>query len=575
MRVYECDHNLPPLPVPELHDTCENLKALTKPLIEKKEWETLGTELESFLQKDGLQLQSCLKQWQDDQKGNASWLRPIWDDSYLSYRDRLPINMNYTFELIKERWGDLALPKLLHGLCRTLDQLRTENLPTEKIRDTPISMDTLSYMIYTRIPTAKRDVLHHLVLAAPYTAAVVCRGYWYLLALTDDQGEALAPEVIQKALDNIRQTAPQAPNPASPGILTCAPRDEAASLRGTLQENLRNRIYLQQLEDAVCVICLDEERNAEGFMQELVLGTPENRWFDKSLQFICNGSDLGVSIEHSGCDAGIWIYLLTLVDDYACNQISEDLDSSQNAYVNRLNFYISDKLAEQLQQTAQDYLSAASVITVSEKKLANISRAKIKSVNCRPDALVQALYQAAYYKLTGRFRSTYEAVSTRAFYQGRTECVRPCTEAAADFARTFVDKSADSETILEKFHNAEKAHMDQIKRCQSGLGAERHMTGLMAMHQMFRPEESGLPSVFETTGYKTLTYSALSTSSTTAPYIQYFGFGPVVTDGIGVGYGLKSDALHLSISAYRDSTIDPAEFIDTIEKLADEFFALF
>lgn len=574
MRVFECDHYLPQLPVPELPDTCQNLKELTKPLIEKSEWESLCAELNSFQQEEGSRLQDLLLQWKSEQEGNASWLRPIWDDSYLSYRDRLPINMNYTFQLLKERWGGLATAKLLRGLCCILDKIRVEDLPTEKIRETPLSMDTLSYMIYTRIPELQRDLLYHLPLTGPYTAAVVCRGQWFLLSLTDSRSNILAPEAIQKSLDNIRQNAQPLPDLAPMGALTCAPRAEAAMIRSRLQEHPLNRISLQQLENAVCVVCLDETA-PDSFVQELILGRPANRWYDKSLQIICDGSNLGLSIEHSGCDGGIWVYLLSLVDDCIMQDSSAAPEPITEAYVRPLRWHLSTETAGLLNQVLADYQTAAAGITASEKRISCLSRSNIKTVNCRPDALAHALYQAAYYKLTGRFRSTYEAAATRAYYQGRTECVRPCTEAAADFALALTEKTDSPEVILEKYRRSEQAHMAQISRCQQGLGAERHMSGLAAMYRMFYDENSTMPAVFSSIGYQTLGHSAVSTSSTTASYIDYFGFGPVVTDGIGIGYGIKNDALHIAVSAYPDSTIKPEEFLNTLETLAKEFFELF
>lgn len=573
MSIYDYDRLLPPLPIPELADTCENLKEMTKPLLDTKEWTDMCAAAESFQHKDGKALQRYLLQWKAEQEGNSSWLRPVWDDNYLSFRDRLPINMNYTFQLKKDRWGNSALPKLLHGLCHILNGMRTETLPAEKLRETPLSMEALSHMIYTRIPDTVRDTLYYPPLSASYTAAVVCRGYWFLLSLTDVLGDIHSPEALQRGLDKIRQEAEQMPETADIGALTCAPRTEAADLRRLLQSSAVNRINLQSLENSVCVICLDET-NSESFMRELIIGSPANRWFDKSIQFICNDTELGINFEHSGCDAGIWVYLLSLIDEYAVNQITPEQTHNCTADMRPLRFHIAVDIADQLKRISRNYAELSRRITVGEKKLETLSRSTIKKINCRPDAVVQILYQAAYYKLTGCFRSTYEAVSTRAFFQGRTECVRPCTAEAADFARSFVEKNADNAAVLEKYRLAEQAHMVQIKRCQSGLGAERHMTGLMFMHVMNSAGAAAPPDIFETQGYKTLKHDILSTSSTTAPFIDFFGFGPVVWEGLGIGYGIKSDALHIAVSAYEGSGIKPQEFINTLDELGREFCTL-
>lgn len=573
MSVFDFDHTLPALPIPEIADTCENLKAVTRPLLDEKEWQLMCAAVDSFAQNEGPVLQTKLQQWKAGCRANSSWLRPFWDDNYLSFRDRLPINMNYTFQLTKERWGKDALPRLLHGLCQITAKMDSGDLPPEMIRETPLSMETLTHMIYTRIPDDHRDVLYYPPLSAPGSAAVVCRGHWFLLALTDQQGAVLAPTAIARGLEQIRADAAAAPAAAGVGTLTCAPRAEAASLRRLLQENLTNRLNLEAIENALCVVCLDEYSD-NSFVRQLIIGDPLNRWFDKSLQFISDSRNLGVSIEHAGCDAGIWIYLLNQIDRYILDKDFDKEAADQTPYIRPLEWQLNTPGVARLEQAAADYSSCAENISVAEKKLSSLSRNRVKSVKCSPDAVVQALYQAAYYKVTGRFRSTYEAVSTRMFHQGRTECVRPCTEASADFAKALVEKSAPTAALLEKFRLSEQAHKEQIKRCQSGLGPERHISGLIAM-QLLDGADQPLPPLFETVGYQTLKHDAHCTSSTAAPYIDFFGFGPVVADGIGIGYGLQAEALHISVSAYQDSRIAPEEYINALDELAEQFFSLF
>lgn len=573
MSVFQYDHTLPVLPIPELADTCANLKEMTKPLVDHEAWEATCAAVDSFQQETGFRLQEQLLDWKSEKSGNASWLRPIWDDVYLAYRDRLPVNMNYTFQLIPERWGEQPLSKMLHAMCNILNRMRTEDLPVEKIKETPLSMEALSHMIYTRIPDTRRDTLYYLPLSAPYTASVVCKGHWFLLSLTDNEGNILPINAIQKALDGICADAKTLPEAAGVGALTGAKRAEAANLRRELQKNPLNRMNLENIENSICVVCLDD-MDKNGFVHNLTLGNPANRWFDKSLEILFDGQNLGVNIDHTGCDAGMWIYLLSLMDEYILNPDSIKINSDAAAHIRHLRWHITSEFTNQIANAKQEYLDLVSKISVTEKKLDVFSRTRLKELKCRPDATAQLLYQAAYYKLTGRFRSTYEAVSVRAFYQGRTECVRPCTSAAADFAKSLVDGTADNASLIEKFRVAEQAHMDQIGRCQKGLGPERHISGLLTMHAMYADTEA-LPTVFDTEGFKALKHDAVSTSSTTAPYIEYFAFCPVVFDGIGIGYGIKNDALHIAVAAFADSTINPQDFIDTLDQLANQFFALF
>jgi len=92
------------------------------------------------------------------------------------------------------------------------------------------------------------------------------------------------------------------------------------------------------------------------------------------------------------------------------------------------------------------------------------------------------------------------------------------------------------------------------------------------MHQMYYGGD--LPEIFTDEGYCALRHDVLSTSSVTAPFIDYFGFGPVVNDGMGIGYGIRSDGLHLMVSAYSQSGITPTSFLDRIDLLGKRLLKL-
>ena len=48
----------------------------------------------------------------------------------------------------------------------------------------------------------------------------------------------------------------------------------------------------------------------------------------------------------------------------------------------------------------------------------------------------------------------------------------------------------------------------------------------------------------------------------------------MVDDGFGIGYGIKEDALHISVSAYDVSASSPERFIDEVELAAKEFYEI-
>ena len=104
------------------------------------------------------------------------------------------------------------------------------------------------------------------------------------------------------------------------------------------------------------------------------------------------------------------------------------------------------------------------------------------------------------------------------------------------------------------------------------------MSGLQYMYAMYANTASGeglvKPEIFDDEGYRALRYDVLSTSSSTSACIDYFGFGPVVADGLGIGYGLKTDALHMMVASYEKSGVGADVFLDSMEEAAKRFLEI-
>ena len=582
MGVFDYDNSLPALPIPDVKDTCCIIKKMLKPLLSEEAWVEECRSIDEFFEKDGAgeRLQRLLLEWKEAKGGNDSWLRPIWDDNYLSYRDALPVNMNYCFQLTNKRWGENGLSYIIAGLCEQINKIRDESLPAEQSRAGHLSMDTLQHVVYTRIPEPVKDVWYHPSFAARMTVAVACRGHWFIMSVMNEDGMIASPSAIKKALEHIRTIATGMEPGYGVGALTSAERDTAFHLRSSLQDNLLNRMSLESIEKALFVVCLDEMQGSkDDFGCHILGGDAANRWFDKSLQIISSGGcNIGVNIEHSGCDAGIWVYLLAQMDSFLSGQSFSIDENEAAAGVRVLEWNVKTPLVKELENLRELFKSVMDRISLCQRKIPFISRDIIKAKKCSPDAFVQILYQAAYYKLTGSFRSVYEAVSTRNFYEGRTECVRPLTEESTAFVKAFVESSEGAPKLNERFRAAEQTHVDGIRIRQKALGPERHMAGLSSVYKMYSgtPKGAGLmePGILNLEGYRALRRDVLSTSSITAPFIDYFGFGPVVQDGIGIGYGFKGDALHLMVTTYPESGFKAHEFIDAVEEMANKLLIL-
>lgn len=81
-----------------------------------------------------------------------------------------------------------------------------------------------------------------------------------------------------------------------------------------------------------------------------------------------------------------------------------------------------------------------------------------------------------------------------------------------------------------------------------GQGFDRHFFGLRqtAEHLGREPHPLFTHRVFQQMGHFVLSTSTLSTNT-----IQFGGFGPVVPDGLGVGYNVSDQRLGAVVTAYK------------------------
>lgn len=66
-----------------------------------------------------------------------------------------------------------------------------------------------------------------------------------------------------------------------------------------------------------------------------------------------------------------------------------------------------------------------------------------------------------------------------------------------------------------------------------GQGFDRH---LFALRKISEQSNSRMPDIFQDPAYEALNYNVLSTSTLSSPVVMGGGFGPVVSDGYGIGY---------------------------------------
>jgi len=108
-------------------------------------------------------------------------------------------------------------------------------------------------------------------------------------------------------------------------------------------------------------------------------------------------------------------------------------------------------------------------------------------------------------------------------------------------------------------------HRSLAQLATEGEGVDRHLLGLRLIG-----EEAGLPSA-PLLDDPMVQYSSkwrISTSHCGSDSTGSFGFGPVVDDGIGVGYMVRSGSMCFNVTGWRgreDPPTDPHAFAGALE----------
>lgn len=170
--------------------------------------------------------------------------------------------------------------------------------------------------------------------------------------------------------------------------------------------------------------------------------------------------------------------------------------------------------------------------------------------------------QAAYFGLYGTSECTYEPAMTKTFLHGRTEAIRTVSQASVDFVTSFYAKNTSSHEKLEKLRASLKHHSKLTKECSMGLGQDRHLYALECVWDRLYQDKKNKPRLFTDAGWKTLNNTIISTSNCGNPALRLFGFGPVVSNGFGIGYIIKEDGIAFVASSKHRQT---QRFLETLK----------
>lgn len=596
-QLYENNNKniLPDLPVPTLKETIERFIPTALPLCESdEERQSLIRACEKF-EEQAKDLQLRLLHRKEDWK-YSSWLQKWWNQKgYLEVRDPVAVHVSYflsieddptlpTQEELDNPKGEYFVatnPGILRGAAAMIAAAKARKrvcsgqLPCDKVGSKPLCSTGYKYLFNAcRVPREESDVVRIYDPSTVKHCIVACRGYFFAVDFVDDQANPLPLVSLMKKLVKCQEVAQEQESldmPKAVGWLSGCNRDVWASSLNKLTRYESFGEAMKVLESGAFVLCLDETipettSDASEFFWDGKGALGCNRFFDKSVNIMVNRLGQAALLgEHSMMDGSIPIVICNQLQKFKYARLNraslrlpppdegnEDIevhDIFGDCWKDEDLTNLANQLGELGRKQYQELTDSVELKTIVHK---DYGKQLIKRGGVSPDAFMQLVLQLAAYRCFGKQIATYEATQTRQFVHGRTETARAVSMDSKAFVEAMGLRSmADDddpdakEAKLLLLRSAAESHHDYTRSACNGLGVDRHFLGLSLVIR----EDEEPPDLFKDPVFIRSKTWRLSTSGLpTCP-----GFGPVVEDGIGVGYGLHSNSCLLHVSSRKEN----------------------
>jgi len=371
---------------------------------------------------------------------------------------------------------------------------------------------------------------------------------------------------LQHILDDARVTEEKLKQIHPLGMLTTAERETWTGCYNQLLSNSKNREFLDKLSSALFLVCLDTHMpsNLDENGKIVLHSDGRNRWFDKSIQLIvCKNGKAGINMEHSAFDGHTTLRYAEDMFNHSvrtrCDSPSQfsafDVDARSNPVppsVHKMEFVLTPEIIREINHTAVEFNQLAGRCATKILHFTAYGRKFCTNFGYSPDAWVQMAYQLTYYRLNGKFGSTYESAMTKKFFHGRTECMRSLSSDAVQLVKVCTDPSSTALEQIKALRDACKTHTKLVALAKEGQGVDRHLYGLFNLAKQLQSRVAGyqMPELFTDIAWSRMKYDVMSTSNCGGYSLASFGFGPVVPDGYGLGYIIKDKCMHIHITYF-------------------------
>ncbi|KAM9310246.1 peroxisomal carnitine O-octanoyltransferase isoform 2-T4 [Pholidichthys leucotaenia] len=499
-RTFQYQNSLPPLPVPSLESSLSKYLDAVRPFASEKEFKATEDIVRKFQESVGQELHQKLLQ---KAKTERNWLEKWWfDTAYLEVRIPSQLNVNFggPAPYLEHCWPPTEgtyMERASISSWHTLQYwnlIRTERLAPQKAGKTALDMDQFRMLFCTcKVPGVKKDTIRNYFKTesegpCPSHLVVMCRGRIFTFDAVCN-GEILTPPELLRQLSYVKECCDTEPEGDGVAVLTSEERTRWAKAREHLISiDPHNNTILETIQSSLFVISLDETKpystpeNYTNMTAQTLKGDPTIRWGDKSYNsLVFSDGTLGSNCDHAPYDGMVLVSLCWYVDQ----QVKATQGKWKGSDAVRamplpeeLVFTVDEKVCRDIRDAKQQYLESTQNLQVICYAFTAFGKAAIKQKKLHSDTFVQLAMQLAYYKMNKKPGSCYETATTRKFYHGRTETMRPCTQEAVSWCKAMMDPTCTDNVRRKAMQQAFSKHNKLMAEAQEGQGFDRHLLGL-------------------------------------------------------------------------------------------------
>ncbi|XP_032237594.2 carnitine O-palmitoyltransferase 2, mitochondrial [Nematostella vectensis] len=602
--------SLPRLPIPKLEDTCRRYLDSQKPLLTPEQYQYTKNITEKFQKQEGPALHADLIK-KDKMNKHTSYIAELWYDMYLKERNSIVLNHNpfmcfiddpkpeqndqliratniiYSAMRFKNALDDLTLePDIFHLNPKKSDTDWFKNIirfvpgslswyGAFLVKAFPLDMSQYGRLFCsTRIPHPGKDKL------ATHEGArhmlIMHKGKFFVFDTLTTDGNIVSTSTIYENLKQILNDPEQSPE-FPIGLLTTDERETWARLRQAITAIPANQEAMRLIDSAIFTICLDDEVPSDPMHLARIMlhGDGGNRWFDKSFQLvICKQGTSAVNFEHAWGDGVAVLRFFNEVFKDTTTRPALTADAARGmtgeSTLRKLHITLTPEIERGVAAAQKRFNKVTGDLDMDTLEITDFGKNHLKSKKVSPDAFMQLAFQMAIYRQLGHFVPTYESCSTAAFRHGRTETIRPasnptvaCSEAFNTAHRAGVDE------MMDRIRKATAWHAKLTKEAAMGQGFDRHLFALRTIATAAGQK----PDIFEDEAYSRINRIYLSTSTLSSPAILLGGFGPVIPEGLGVGYAIFDDRLGCNVTCYKGGA-DVRGFLECVRTSINDMHAV-